>query len=77
MTSRYEAAAFVLRDLRQQADYLANPSLNRTLYSRKREPGARQRRSRCAPGLRRLPPRAGQLKRWPQDQASRRQPTWQ
>ena len=30
MTSRYEAAAFLRRDLRQQADYFANHSLNRT-----------------------------------------------
>ena len=32
MTSRYEAAAFLRRDLRQQADYFANPSIERTAF---------------------------------------------
>ncbi len=40
-----------------------NPSLNRTRYGRWRKPGAQRLRHCRAPGLRHLPPRAGELKR--------------
>ena len=38
---------------------LPNPSLNRTRYGRRRKPGAKRLRHCRAPGLHRLPPRAG------------------
>ena len=44
---------------RAQAAALPNPSLNRTRYGRQRKPGAQRLRHCRAPGLRRLPSRAG------------------
>jgi len=38
---------------------LPNPSLNRTRYGRRRKPAAQRLRHCRAPGLHRLPPRAG------------------
>ena len=41
-----------------------NPSLNRTRYGSRRKPGLQCVSYSRSPGLRRLPPRAGQLKRY-------------
>jgi hypothetical protein len=59
MTSRYEGRELLRRDLRQPADYFANPSFNRTRYGKRRKPGLRHMVHHLSPGLRRLPPQAG------------------
>ena len=52
-------ASSSLSSLAQFPEAMANQSLNRTRYGRRRKPGVRRLRHLRTPGLRRLPPHAG------------------
>jgi hypothetical protein len=54
---------FLRRDLRQPADYFANPSLEPTSSGTARKPAVRQLVHRHTSGLRAAPPGSAQLER--------------